>query len=352
MTQQDEFGIMAYMKIMAEFSNHPILYPYVLSKGVDDNIHTFIYQPAKRLAEIYDELVSETILLDAKTIDKIKENSNSIWFGNDRKSDVRNKFPRTDIALSDKDSYIQICKYLSLPITESINIDSIAELAGHMEIRLGKVVPERNKSKISANKMENCKIKIFISHCSDDKTLVESLIDLLRNAFNLDSEDIRCTSVDGYKLPIGADLNETIRKEVSCTKIFIAVITESALASPYTMFECGARWGTAKPFYPIVCSIYGAKLLQGPLQVINAAIASNEGDIHNFLESISNNSGFKLQKVTSYNRNIKNLIDVINNKGQNKNDDELEKKIEEYMQKHTFSVNDIDRLFDEAKKGN
>jgi len=148
MTQQDEFGIMAYMKIMAEFSNHPILYPYVLSKGVDDNIHTFIYQPAKRLAEIYNELVSETILLDAKTIDKIKENSNSIWFGNDRKSDVRNNFPREHIELHNYNSYIDACQYLSLPIADNVNIDSLTKLAGCMEIRLENVVPEKARQKI------------------------------------------------------------------------------------------------------------------------------------------------------------------------------------------------------------
>ena len=59
----------------------------------------------------------------------------------------------------------------------------------------------RTKSTISSNKKG---IDIFICHSSVDKEFVERLIDLLRSALNIPSANIRCTSIDGYRLPAGA----------------------------------------------------------------------------------------------------------------------------------------------------
>jgi hypothetical protein len=51
------------------------------------------------------------------------------------------------------------------------------------------------------NQMEP--LEIFISHSSKDKNLVGSFIELLKFALNVPAESIRCTSVDGYRLPAG-----------------------------------------------------------------------------------------------------------------------------------------------------
>ncbi len=48
-------------------------------------------------------------------------------------------------------------------------------------------------------------MKIFVCHSSADKRIAEAFVDLLRTALPLSSKDIRCTSVDGYKLEAGTN---------------------------------------------------------------------------------------------------------------------------------------------------
>jgi hypothetical protein len=55
-------------------------------------------------------------------------------------------------------------------------------------------------------------VDVFISHSREDLRLVSQVVDLLRTSLNLSAQQIRCTSLDGYRLPAGADTDE--KKEV------------------------------------------------------------------------------------------------------------------------------------------
>jgi len=45
---------------------------------------------------------------------------------------------------------------------------------------------------------------VFISHSRKDVDLATALIDLLRDGLGLRTNQIRCSSVDGYRLPVGS----------------------------------------------------------------------------------------------------------------------------------------------------
>ncbi len=68
-------------------------------------------------------------------------------------------------------------------------------------------------------------IRIFISHSSKDSELALSLIQLLKAAFNLLANNIRCTSVEGYKLSTGVVIEEQLKTEVHESEVLIALIT-------------------------------------------------------------------------------------------------------------------------------
>jgi hypothetical protein len=76
-------------------------------------------------------------------------------------------------------------------------------------------------------------MRIFISHSSRDVKIAGILIDLLRFALNLRSEDLRCTSVEGYRLPGGASVDAVLRREVHDAQLFIGLITQDSINSAY-----------------------------------------------------------------------------------------------------------------------
>jgi hypothetical protein len=128
-------------------------------------------------------------------------------------------------------------------------------------------------------------IDIFISHSSKDAPLAEALINLLNVA--IPQLVIRCTSVDGYRLPGGAPVEESLKTEVLTTKYFVGLITRQSMGSAYVLFELGARWVSGLPLTPLLAGGAGKETLQGPLIGVNALSCDNEAQLHQLIEEIS-----------------------------------------------------------------
>lgn len=93
--------------------------------------------------------------------------------------------------------------------------------------------------------------KIFISHSTEDKLLVEPLIDLLEG-LGLNSDSIFCTSFEGYKIPYGEDFLGFIKRELSEDTIVLFMLSENFYNSPICMCEMGATWIKSTKHFPIL----------------------------------------------------------------------------------------------------
>jgi hypothetical protein len=111
-------------------------------------------------------------------------------------------------------------------------------------------------------------VSVFISHSSKDAVLAEALVDLLRSALGLPANEIRCSSVDGYRLPVGVNTENKLREEVNAAKVVIGLVTPSSLASHYVMFELGARWGAGLFLAPLLAGVTPSDL-SGPLALLS-----------------------------------------------------------------------------------
>lgn len=129
-------------------------------------------------------------------------------------------------------------------------------------------------------------MKIFISHSSVDKAVAEAFVQLLRAALNVGSKDIRCTSVEGYKLSAGADSNEQLRTEVFGSELFVALLSPASMKSIYVMFELGARWGTKRHLAPIRVAGTQSGDLKAPLSGIHAIDGTSDSDLHQLLSDM------------------------------------------------------------------
>ncbi len=148
---------------------------------------------------------------------------------------------------------------------------------------------------------------IFISHNSNDIEIAKLIIEIVRKAFNIHSDRIRCTSVPGYKLKAGANTDEQLKKEIFSAKAFIGLITRESINSTYVLFELGARWGVNLPLIPLICDQAGVSLLSGPIKNINALSAIDSSDMLQFLNDLGDILELKAENPAGYIDDIEKL---------------------------------------------
>lgn len=151
-------------------------------------------------------------------------------------------------------------------------------------------------------------IKLFISHSSLDLVVIEPLVELLKNAIDLPAREIRCTSLDGYRLPAGADMDELVRTEVQDAHIFIGLISRASVGSMYVAFELGARWGLRKPLIPLLAPGASTRLLGGPLMGLNALRLDSVSQIHQLVSELARELGKTPVSAAVYQKYIDSIL--------------------------------------------
>jgi len=93
--------------------------------------------------------------------------------------------------------------------------------------------------------------KIFISHASADSRVVEEIIDLLEN-IGLGSNQIFCSSIEGYGINLGDNFLETIKNEINDSVLVLFILSNSFYSSPICLCEMGATWVMSTNHIPIL----------------------------------------------------------------------------------------------------
>lgn len=153
-------------------------------------------------------------------------------------------------------------------------------------------------------------MKVFVSHSGKDSEFAKLLVDLIQKSMRLSSNDIRCSSVDGYRLPGGASTDEQLRNEVHDASVLIGLITSNSLDSMYVAFELGARWGAGKPMLPLLALGATTDHLEGPLAGINVLSCDNESQIIQAIEEIATHLGITYESTSSYFAEVRNLVQM------------------------------------------
>ncbi len=169
-------------------------------------------------------------------------------------------------------------------------------------------VPLR-EDKIKSNEVTQ-EMKVFISHSSADSGAAEAMVGLIRAALNISANDIRCTSVDGYKLPPGSRLDEQLRKEVFSSEVFVALLSPDSLKSMYVMFELGARWASDKYLAPVRVKTVVPRDIKPPLSALHSISGTSENDVYQLLETLSSHLSLPIEKPMAYSKQLKAFTDA------------------------------------------
>jgi hypothetical protein len=164
------------------------------------------------------------------------------------------------------------------------------------------------EANMQANKQSST-IDVFISHSSQDVKIAEALITLLRGALNISANRIRCTSVEGYRLPVGVSTDDQLRLELRESKIFIALITPVSLQSTYVLFELGARWGANLHMVPLLAAGAKPDILPGPLKGLNVLSCDEPAQVYQLVHDIAKTLDFRPESPAVYQKCMKELVE-------------------------------------------
>jgi hypothetical protein len=165
------------------------------------------------------------------------------------------------------------------------------------------VAPARDRQDSSASQ-----IRLFLSHASVDAPLAELVARLFRSALGLTPETIRCTSVDGYRLPGGADTDEQLRIEVHQAEVLVGIISVASLDSLYVAFELGARWGANKSLIPLMAPGVSPSAMKGPLGGKNALRSDSAGQLQQLVSDVGKQLALTPYPPASYQSDIDAIL--------------------------------------------
>lgn len=88
---------------------------------------------------------------------------------------------------------------------------------------------------------EQARRRLFISHSKEDVELVDAVVKSLLEC-GVDGTQIMCSSLPGYGLRSGEQLDDGLRRELRSAAVVLLLATPSSLASLWVLLEVGAAW--------------------------------------------------------------------------------------------------------------
>lgn len=147
----------------------------------------------------------------------------------------------------------------------------------------------------SNDSVAHAALRVFISHSSQDEGVAKALVEVLETALSLKPNDIRCTSVPGYKLHTGAHTSVQLKNDINDAEVIIGIITTKSMKSSYVLFELGASWGLNKPTFPLLACGADFSILPGPLKERHASSLHTRHDIQQVIDDVVHNTSIKRQ---------------------------------------------------------
>ncbi len=122
--------------------------------------------------------------------------------------------------------------------------------------------------------------KIFISHATTDKPIVEKFVTMLEQ-MGVKQNQLFCSSIVGYGIPQGAgDLYDFIRNEMSNDNLFvIMMLSQNYYNSPVCLNEMGAAWVKQSAYQSILLPGFQYSKIKGAVNP--RAISFNIADTEN-----------------------------------------------------------------------
>jgi hypothetical protein len=211
--------------------NKKIYAVYQRSK-IDRTCNMMDYEDVLILSKAYiDEL--DSIIINGRKISIYKEELFQIF-------DVSEKFSSIDHAKNELKKQFNF--YSKGVPTE----EGVAQHGSNVTKEILKTCKELNlkdTNKVSPPKTNVMRNKIFISHASDDKQIVDIFVNLvLKLGLEIKSERIFCSSMAGHGVKSGKDIPDELKEEILKSSIVFLFTSKNYKNSPVCLNELGGAW--------------------------------------------------------------------------------------------------------------
>lgn len=188
---------------------------------------------------------------------------------------------------------------------------------------------KRNGMNISTVVMSK-KPKIFISHSSKDVEYVDKFVDLLED-IGLRGEQIFCSSVPGYDIPLGKNIFDKLLSQFKDYKLHVIfILSKNFYDSPVCLNEMGAAWALSAESNFILLPGFDFTEIKGVIDKDNIGIKldGENRDLRNKLNQLKDNiiQEFNLSEINSVrwedkrNKFIQGMIELPTNTNSSKSD--------------------------------
>jgi TIR domain len=150
--------------------------------------------------------------------------------------------------------------------------------------------------------------KLFISHSSKDLAAVTLLVDLLREATTVQPEEIRCTSLPGYKLDPGVEIATQLREDLQNCAVVLGLLSANSLESTYVACELGAAWGMQKTIVTILAPNTVVNEWQTPLSGRRHLNWNKQEEWEDLIQAVAQACNLTVRKPALYARRIAAIL--------------------------------------------
>ena len=170
--------------------------------------------------------------------------------------------------------------------------------------------------------------KIFISHSSKDKQIVDIFVDkLLHLGLQIDPNDVAYTSREETGVGTGEDIRKFIKENISTCDFVFFMISENYKKSEICLNEMGAAWATDRTVIPLVFGHHAWSLSFPLIKVfpnlsfdsigwlynVRKGLLLNDPDaLDSIFDDITEKYSYK-PRINTWNRNKNEFILFINN---------------------------------------
>lgn len=183
---------------------------------------------------------------------------------------------------------------------------------------ISKIETQKSSDQIPSKSLNmKSKKRIFISHSSIDKEIIDQFIDkILKLGLHFSSDDIACTSREDMGVRTGDDIRNFIKDNISVADFVFFMISDNYKKSEICLNEMGAAWATDRNVKPILLPNIGFDSI-GWLYNVNKGIAINDSSALDLLsEDICEKYDTKL-KITTWNKHKIEFLKFITGIAQN-----------------------------------